>query len=131
MSFTADISKFIKKAKGQEEVVIRKIGLELFTKVVMKSPVDTGRFRGNWNLSINTVNDATSEIVDKLPYGSAPGATVYGKAESNVNRWKLSDNSIYIANGLPYAERLEFGYSKQASGGMARLSVMEIAGKYR
>lgn len=131
MTFTADISKFISKAKGKEEIVIRKIGLELFTKVVMKSPVDTGRFRGNWNLSVNIPDVSTSDATDKKPFGSQPSATLFGKAESNVSRWKINDNAIYIANGLPYAERLEYGYSKQASGGVARLSVMEIAGKYR
>lgn len=131
MTFTADISNFIKKAKGKEELAIRKIGLELFTKIVMKSPVDTGRFRGNWNVSVNSPNTQTSDTTDKRSLGSQPSSSLYARANSNVSKWTVNDNAIYICNGLPYAYRLEMGYSKQASGGMARLSVMEIASKYR
>lgn len=130
MTFSADISKFVKKSNGNTEIVVRRIGLELFNKVVMKSPVDTGRFRGNWYLSVNAPYKQTFQRFDMNALGSSPGDNFYNEAQSNVNRWKLADNSIYITNNLPYAERLEFGYSDQAPQGMARLSVMEIASKY-
>lgn len=132
MSFSIDINKWIKKANGNTELVVRKIGLELFVKVVQKSPVDTGRFRGNWIMSINAPNSSVDENrTDKQPYGSPPSSTIYVQADNTVRTWKLNDSAIYLANNLPYGYRLEFeGYSKQAPQGMARISVMEIASKY-
>ena len=130
MSFEADISRFIGKSEKNAEIVVRRISLELFNKVVQKSPVDTGRFRGNWFLTASVPSSQTSARVDKQPYGSDAKDDYYSQAQSNVNRWKLSDNYIYLTNNLPYAYRLEMGYSKQANSGVARISVMEIASKY-
>lgn len=130
MSFELDISRFVKKANGNTETIVRRISLELFSKVVMKSPVDTGRFRGNWFLTVNTPSNQTLERFDAQPYGSQPSSNVFVDAQSKAKQWKMKDNAIYITNNLPYAERLEVGYSKQAPAGMARISVMEIAGQY-
>lgn len=125
MTFTVDISKFIDKAKGQEQLVIRKICLELFNKVILKSPVDTGRFRANWNASINYPDKSVSNSLDKT------GTGTIAKNSAIISNFTVNDNSIYLTNNLPYAYRLEFeGWSKQAPQGMARISVMEIASKY-
>lgn len=125
MTFTVDISKFIDKAKGQEQLVIRKICLELFNKVILKSPVDTGRFRANWNASINYPDKSVSNSLDKTGIGTI------AKNNAIISNFSVNDNSIYLTNNLPYAYRLEFeGWSKQAPQGMARISVMEIASKY-
>jgi hypothetical protein len=34
---------------------------------------------------------------------------------------------IYLTNALPYARRLEYGWSKQAPSGMVRISAMRFA----
>lgn len=124
MTFAVDISKFIDKAKGQEQVVVRKICLELFNKVILKSPVDTGRFRANWNAAINYPDNSVSNSLDKTGIGTI------AKNNAIISNFNVNDSSIYLTNNLPYAQRLEYGYSKQAPQGMARLSVMEIASKY-
>lgn len=125
MSFEADITRFIGKTEKSTEQAVRKIVIELLSKVVLKSPVDTGRFRGNWYASINYASDAVSASVDKS------GASTIGRGNAVINGFRIGDAAIYLANNLPYAYRLETGYSKQAPNGMARLSVMEIASKYK
>lgn len=124
MTFSADITRFIKKSERNAEVAVRKITMELLSKVVLKSPVDTGRFRGNWFTGLNYAPQDTSAIVDKT------GSESISRGNSVVGKYTMRDDAIYIANNLPYAYRLETGYSKQAPRGMARLSVMEISSKY-
>ena len=119
MSFSVDLSKAIEKAKGRTEIVVKKIALELFSNIVYKSPVLTGRFRANWNCSIGSVDKSTSEATDK------EGSGAIGRVRAEVTKYTLDGRSIYLANSLPYAERLENGWSDQAPQGMVRLSIIE------
>jgi hypothetical protein len=110
---------FEEKVEGRLLEVVQKIGLETLARVVMKSPVDTGRFRGNWNVSINSADYSTSADVD--PFG---GATI---ARGQTPILGLPEpEAIWVSNGLPYANRLENGWSAQAPAGMVAVTVAEI-----
>ena len=119
MTFALDLSKAIEKAKDKAELAARKITLELFSNVILKSPVDTGRFRANWNCSIGSMDKSTSAATDK------EGSGAIGRVRAEVTKYTLDGRSIYLANSLPYAERLENGWSDQAPQGMVRLSIIE------
>lgn len=120
-AFALDLSKAIEKAKGQTEAVIKKAAFSVFQSVIQKSPVDTGRFRANWNLSVGNPDLSTSEATDKT------GSASIGKVASGIAQYKLADGSIFLTNNLPYAMRLENGWSqKQAPNGMVRLSIVEF-----
>ena len=125
MSFSVDLSKAIEKAKGRTEIVVKKIALELFSNIIYKSPVLTGRFRANWNCSIGSPDLSTSQAID--PSGSG----AISKATSTVVSYTLNGQRVFLTNNLPYADRLENGWSKQAPNGMVRLSVMEIENSVR
>ena len=124
-TFALNLAKQIEAAKEQAELVAKKITIELFSRVIEKSPVDTGRFRANWNCSIGSPDLSTSESTD--PSGSG----AISKVTSTVVSYTLNDQSVFLTNNLPYAERLENGWSKQAPNGMVRLSVMEIQNSVR
>lgn len=117
-NFTLDIQKFVDKANGNIDLVIKKIALDLFRRVIMKSPVDTGRFKGNWQIAIGAIPSGTLDLTD--PSGSATisrvTATALGLKAGDV---------ITLVNNLSYANRLEYGYSKQAPAGMVRTTVQE------
>lgn len=124
-TFALDLSKAIEKAKDQAELVVRKTAFNLFKLVIDKSPVDTGRFRGNWNPSIGSPDLSISDVTDKT------GASTESRVSAVIAQYKLSDQSIYLTNNLPYAMRLEEGWSqKQAPNGMVRLSILEVSRKY-
>lgn len=125
MTFALDLSKAIEKAKDNAELVARKITLELFSNVILKSPVDTGRFRANWNCSIGSADKSTSAATDK------EGSGAIGRMRAEVTKFTLNGQSIFLSNSLPYAERLENGWSDQAPQGMVRLSVMEVQNHVR
>lgn len=75
-----------------------------------------GRFRGNWMFSIGAPDNATTDETD--PSGRKSTARIVAGAIE----FKAGDIA-YITNSLPYAIPLEFGHSKQAPGGMVRVTV--------
>ena len=118
-SFALDVSKFVEKAKDRGDLVVRKISLDLLTRIVRRSPVDTGRFRNNWMTSVGSMNSTTSEATDKS------GAQAIARAEAALDQARAGDR-VFLSNSLPYARRLEYGHSKQAPGGMVRITVQEF-----
>lgn len=75
-----------------------------------------GRFRGNWQFSIEAPADGTLDIVD--PSGSMSLALLRGQVTSLT-----AGQTAYIVNNLPYAIPLEYGHSSQAPSGMVRVTV--------
>jgi hypothetical protein len=124
-TFALNLAKQIKAANDKAESIVKVTMIELFNRVIQKSPVDTGRFRANWNCSIGSPDLSTSESID--PSGSG----AISKATSTVVSYTLNGQSVFLTNNLPYADRLENGWSKQAPNGMVRLSVMEIQNSVR
>ena len=118
MSFGKDLRKFQAKTEAKMGRVVRKISLDMFTEVIMMSPVDTGRFRGNWQTAVGDAPSGTVELLDP------DGNTVIAKASGAVADMKPGD-VIYMANNLPYAEALEDGWSGQAPGGMVALTLQK------
>lgn len=77
-----------------------------------------GRFKGNWQVSINSKPIGETDAID--PSGSATlskGTTVSLGAKAG--------DTIYIVNNVPYAIPLEYGHSKQAPAGMVRVTVVQ------
>lgn len=116
MSFALDVSKFVEKAKKNPEKVMRQVSIKLFSAIIKASPVDTGRFRMNWMASGGTPATGTTAATDKS------GNIATGNATSFV--LKATDwREFTLTNNLPYAQRLEYGWSQQAPQGMVRVNV--------
>ena len=95
----------------------RQICMSIFRDVIIGTPVDTGRARNNWELSMNT----PSQSYD--PDAGEPGAqrgsmsgrsgikfrTADTKLKANENRL----TTVHITNNTPYIEALEEGHSPQ------------------
>ncbi|HBC7939267.1 TPA: HK97 gp10 family phage protein [Escherichia coli] len=116
MSFALDVSKFVEKAKKNPEKVMRQVSIKLFSAIIKASPVDTGRFRMNWMASGGTPASGTTDATDKS------GNTATGNVTNFVLKaadWK----EFTLTNNLPYAQRLEYGWSQQAPQGMVRTNV--------
>lgn len=117
-NFELDIQRFVDRAKGNIDLVVRKIALDLFRRVIMKSPVDTGRFKGNWQVAIGSIPAGVLEINDKT------GSATISKMTAAVLGLKAGQ-IIYLVNNLEYARPLEYGHSKQAPAGVVRITVQE------
>lgn len=117
-SFSLDISEWAKQTQSDIALVVRKTSLDMFSRIVMRSPVDTGRFRNNWNVSIGKPVSDTNDGVDPS------GGKAIGKIAAVSATYKLGD-TIWMSNGLPYSWPLERGHSKQAPIGMVGITVQE------
>jgi hypothetical protein len=130
-SFEDDLRKFERKTTRKLTQVGRKVALELFRRVIYKTPVDTGRARANWQVTIGTPAAGTIEIDD------TNGGATMSKATAASAGFRAGD-TIYLTNNLPYIRKLEEGgypdgpktvggFSTQAPAGMVALTVQEFA----
>lgn len=128
MSLTLDVAAFVAKAKKNPETVMRQVSFKLFSAIIKGSPVDTGRFRMNWQASGSTPIRTVAQ-----------GTDVTGeKAISDMSNFVMKNPGWFeftLANNLPYASVIEYGgypgdgpnttggYSKQAPQGVVRVNV--------
>lgn len=133
-SFVSDVSNFAKKATGKVDSVVRKVVLDIGTRIVERSPVGDadywksppppgyvgGRFRANWQYRFGTIPSGEVDKVD--PSGKTSIVDIQKVFTSP------SAGIHYIANNLPYAKRLEQGWSRQAPSGMVALTMVEFQG---
>lgn len=121
--FQIELDREFAEQMGGVHDAVAWIGLEAIKRVVLKSPVNTGRFRGNWALSIGAIDTTTTETVD--PSG---GATI-ARGQAAIAPYGATEGfpMVYIQNNLPYAEPLENGHSKQAPAGVVGLTVSELS----
>ena len=114
--FRANFAKVLKKAGDKWPLLIKKVAIDLGRKIVSGSPVDTGRFKSNWVYGSGNVNTTQTD---------ATNVNSMVVITQEIEAW-VPGTIIYITNSLPYARRLEYGWSKQAPQGMVRLAVQDF-----
>lgn len=117
-SFSADISRFISKAQGNIDLALRQTVVLAAQGVVMTTPVDTGRARANWMFG-KVLPKGTLDGID------TSGAATIAKIAGQVTSLKAG-GEVWIVNNMPYAGRLEYGYSQQAPAGMVRVTLANL-----
>jgi hypothetical protein len=134
--FNRKLAEFSDKVPELHLALQKKIALELFTRIVLKTPVGNpdlwqtpiappgyvgGRARANWQIGLNATNDSEIPGEDQSGTGTIAaglsglsGARPYG--------------TIWIFNNVPYIIRLEEGWSyHQAPAGMVGVALAEVA----
>jgi len=125
MSFASELSNFTVKAASNTEKVFRGSTISLFRNIIRRTPVRSGRLKGNWQIDINQPARGEVNDSDNTPINTLDGASAQ-KVVSEVMQAKLND-SIYMVNNLPYARIIENGnFSDQAPAGMVGVSVAEF-----
>lgn len=132
--FAATVAQWIEKTDKDISLAVKGVIISLFSKIIMRNPVDTGRSRSNWNVGIDMpsmapVNEFDTGMFDPGPVndqGIGP-SSAKDKAIAAVNATDPKKvSSYFLTNNIIYALDLEYGWSRQAPGGMVRLSVMEF-----
>lgn len=122
MSFTLDLTKFAAKANADMKLVIQKISMEAFKRIIYRTPVDTGRARANWGCTIGKPRTGVQvESTDKS------GGTTTAAMVATVQGFS-GDGSTFMVNNLPYIHELEKGSSTQSPQGMVGVTAAEMAG---
>jgi len=115
MSFSRKVRRFHVDSMEKADRVYRATAVEIFNSVIRDTPVDTGRARGNWQ--------ATTESPAQGQTSRAGAAAAQGEVIQKVGGL---ETTTYLTNNLPYIQRLEYGYSKQAPQGMVRRNVARL-----
>ena len=113
--FELQLQAFAEKAGERADMAVRKIVLDVGGQIVLKTPVDTGRAKSNWFYSLGQPSAATT--TDTVSRALQDAGALPKDASGKVH---------YITNNLPYAWRLENGWSKQAPAGMVGLTVVQF-----
>lgn len=90
--------------------VVRETALAILAEVVIATPVDTGRARGNWNVGLGVAPDPSPEEQQATLDPSGQVALQRGAAVIAARR----DEAIFLSNNVPYIEQLNAGSSAQA-----------------
>ena len=141
MTFAAELGQFKLNAVAKTDATVRAVTQNLFNSIVLSSPVDTGRFRANWQISL------TAPITDEVDRLDPTGATVLAEIAAGIGP---AGGKTFLSNNLVYAEVLEYGgypdpvkhgswvkgkgwviksiggFSKQAPAGMVRTNMTRI-----
>nr|WP_315436113.1 HK97 gp10 family phage protein [uncultured Pseudomonas sp.] len=102
---------------------IRVIAMAMLNEIVLRSPVDTGRFRGNNIVTVGAPVYTATESLD--PSG---GLTITRGLAAMTGLEPYTQ--VFIQNNLPYAAKLEDGYSKQAPAGIYETSFNGVSQAY-
>lgn len=130
LSFALQVDEFVKRAKLAPDIVVRKVALGIHRDIVLGTPVGNpdlwkgpapagyvgGRARASWGVGLNRYELVEADITDKS------GTQTILRAAARLNTYRPGD-SVWIGSGLPYMERLEFGWSRQAPAGMVRIAI--------
>ena len=100
---------------------LRALAFEFLSRVILKTPVLTGRARGGW---------ASYLMANGQPFssgGSDPAAEAEGiEAGSFEEDFRGAEQFIVLVNAVRYVVLLEFGGSRQAPAGMMRITFREM-----
>lgn len=121
-TFVLDVSRWVTKAQGNVGKVIAKVVVDLGTKVIRRTPIDTGRAEGNWQTQIGSIP------------GGETGRLGAGPSIAGLQRVATADKLgagcvLFFTNNVPYILKLEYeGWSRQAPSGMLRSSIAGFPG---
>lgn len=117
--FNARVRSITRRLPREQQVLFqKKIVFEALRRVVMKTPVLTGRARGNWQTTINTRpgNDLDVKSGDRDPIRE--GMAALGRLRPG--------QIVYLTNNVPYIIFLEEGTPNIAPIGMVKTTIQEL-----
>lgn len=118
--FILSLRKFADQVPEKHSAIVRKTAMQVLRGVVMKTPVDTGRAKGNWSVTNGQPTLMQVEGTDKT------GNVTIRTGLSQILEAKPQLEIIWIQNNLPYIVPLEHGHSQQAAKGMLAVTIAEV-----
>lgn len=125
MSLEKDLIRATVNMSNTHRDKIRGTLLSFSRRVIRETPVDTGRLRGNWQATLNVPIMTPIDRVEKRQ-----GGVPLAQAKDVTERLQIG-NIFWLTNNLPYARRIEEGWSQQAPEGMLRRNVALLLSKLK
>ncbi len=119
MNFGDQLMRWANKRKVSMHKAIAMTAIRLGANIIERTPIDTGRAKGNWMSAYGSADTGTSET-------RTQNEALQGLRVKFTVAQVAQNTSLLITNSLPYIIELEQGKSKQAPAGMVRLSILEF-----
>lgn len=104
-----DIQNLADQIEQDLESALQEFLFSFGERLVINTPVDTGKLRGSWNLSMKQPVAVSEPKLERGTEGSADPETL-ARFESSLGQFRLGDIA-YFSNSAPYVLRLEFGFT--------------------
>jgi hypothetical protein len=113
--FANAVAKFANTTEQRMDATVRGAALMTLESVVQGTPVDKGRAKGNWQLSVDTPaeGDVTVPESESKETASNTAEQIALATRNNLVPGGALGHTIYITNNVPYIIRLEQGHSGQ------------------
>lgn len=121
--FQGDINKWIEAAGDGLVDCVEIFAGKVQTALVNGSPVDTGRFKGNWQV---TANKPALHSLNQYDKDGSKTIAEGKRAIYAIMRGGGAVRSIHFSNMLIYANALEYGHSKQAPAGVVGIVAVRL-----
>lgn len=132
-TFSVQLKEFEDKAKARADEIVGRVTVTIAQRLDERSPVGDatywkhpapkgyvgGRFRGNWQLGVDTVPAGETGRID--PDGGATVSAIISSVPQQA-----AGHIFYLTNNVPYAQTLEDGHSRQAPNGLVALTAIEF-----
>lgn len=120
--FAAALNRVFRKVAEKKRVeVVKDVAMEFYERVTENSPVDTGCYRANWGVALDGPYTDSDPTLTKADWQERET-----EAEETIAAMTSKNRSVNISNNLPYANRIEYGWSKQAPSGVTRKTRDEV-----
>ena len=131
-NFADVMNEWIESVEVKMDDIFQTVVIKVGERVVRLSPVDTGLFRGNWQL---TIDAEQSDVIQRLDTSGNAAITAIASKANNLTAGQVA----YILNHIEYGYDLEYGtyygptakvtedgFSRQAPEGMVRVTEAEF-----
>lgn len=119
MSFAGDIDRFQANIRASHRANCREVMGRVYQGVTTQSPVDTGRFKASWRMSWGRLDRSVEPPADHVPF-----------MEQQTPKPDDDFPSGWVSNALPYAVRLEEGWSGDAPAGVVAVTLAAVEAFY-
>jgi hypothetical protein len=105
--------------------LVQEVALVVDRELVMGTPVDTGRARSNWQVSVAApTRDQIAAYRPGLGGSSGPANTQAAMDQAaQAIKARQPEQDVFISNNLPYIKRLNEGHSAQAPAGFVERAI--------
>lgn len=133
MAFAAALAAFESSAMSKVDRATRAIALEVFRRIILKTPVRKGRAINSWVCTIGAPAVAIAQGEDwfqgqEVGNYDKSGRVAIQEAADTIMGWDSEKVAVYLTSNLPYIERLENGWSGKAPRGMVAITLAEVDG---
>lgn len=131
--FAENIRKRGKILVDNVEKAVRAAAIAADRAAVLNTPVDTGRARENWIVTVKQPAAASKLVKRASGFGdptqlgantTAATNAALAQGASAIASFGVADDSIFITNNVSYIGLLDKGSSKQAPRGMSAAAIL-------